>query len=244
MELFSPWDAAATDVEEACRVEFELDGVRLERDASDVFAVPFERCTPVRSFPSWPHKRHYSGHQWMQRLGLHVPFESLAERTCLIELDRAPTLSGVASQPMWLSWPRLGARHAPDFFVRLADGTGLVIDVRPHERIDGRAREQFDRTARMCTALGLRYSVYSPASPVHDANLRFLMRYRDPVWHDPRAVLALPPGEHLLDEVARALNHLENPLATCYALIWHGDLLADLDTPLSLRTHVTLPEAA
>lgn len=62
MELFSPWDAAATDVEEACRVEFELDGVRLERDASDVFAVPFERCTPVRSFPSWPHKRHYSGH--------------------------------------------------------------------------------------------------------------------------------------------------------------------------------------
>jgi len=96
----------------------------------------------------------------------------------------------------------------------------------------------------MRTALGLRYSVYSPASPVHDANLRFLMRYRDPVWHDPRAVLALPPGEHLLDEVARALNHLENPLATCYALIWHGDLLADLDTPLSLRTHVTLPEAA
>lgn len=52
MDFFSPWDAAATDVEEACRVEFELDGLRLERDASDVSAVPFERCTPVRSFPS------------------------------------------------------------------------------------------------------------------------------------------------------------------------------------------------
>ena len=128
--------------------------------------------------------------------------------------------------------------------MRLSGGPGLVVDVRPHERIDVRAREQFDRTARMCTALGLRYSVYSPVSPVREANLRFLMRYRDPVWHHPRAVLALPPGEHRLDEVARALTYIENPLAACYALIWHGDLLADLDVPLSLRTRLTLPESA
>lgn len=207
MDLFSPWDAAATDVEEACRVEFELDGVRFERDASDVAAVPFERCTPVRSFPSWPQKRHYSGHQWMQRLGIHVPFESLAERSCLIELDRSVRRREPADVAL------VGARHVPDFFVRLSGGPGLVVDVRPHERIDVRAREQFDRTARMCTALGLRYSVYSPVSPVREANLRFLMRYRDPVWHHPRAVLALPPGEHRLDEVAQALAHFENPLA-------------------------------
>lgn len=120
----------------------------------------------------------------------------------------------------------------------------MVIDVRPHERIDDRAREQFDPTARVCTALGLRYSVFSSVSSVRDANLRFLMRYRDPVWHEPRAVLALPPGEHSLDEVAQALAHFENPLAACYALIWHGDLLAELDAPLSLRTRLTLPVSA
>lgn len=238
MDPLSVWNAEPADVAEACRVEFELDGVRSECDGLDVADVPFERCSPVRSFPSWPHKRHYSGHQWMQRLGTHVPFESLTERSCLLELDRMSTLTGVSSQPMWITWLHSGHRHAPDFFVRDVDGTGVVIDVRPLARIDDRAREQFGRTARLCAALGLRYCVYSPSSSVRDANLRFLMRYRDPRWLDPRAAQMLPRGDHMLGDCVNWLGALEFPLATCYALIWAGDLVADLERPLSMRMRV------
>lgn len=44
----------------------------------------------------------------------------------------------MAAQPMWLHWPDSlsgrTVRHAPDFFARRADGTGVVIDVRADER--------------------------------------------------------------------------------------------------------------
>ena len=39
---------------------------------------------------------------------------------------------------MWLHWVSESGkarRHAPDFFVRRADGTSVLIDVRPDNRI-------------------------------------------------------------------------------------------------------------
>jgi len=50
---------------------------RLEVDASDASEVAFEYAAPVRSFPAWPRKRHYSGLLWLARLHRHIEFESL-----------------------------------------------------------------------------------------------------------------------------------------------------------------------
>lgn len=53
-------------------------------------------------------------------------------------LDFDPLVTGMASQPFRLSRAAAGGkrvRHTPDFFVRRDDGTGLVVDVRPDERI-------------------------------------------------------------------------------------------------------------
>ena len=64
--------------------------------------------------------------------------ESWLERDRLMALDADPEVVGVAAQPMWLHWVTDSGRrvrHAPDFFARRADGTGVVIDVRPDERI-------------------------------------------------------------------------------------------------------------
>lgn len=33
------------------------------------------------------------------------------ERSCLSELDRLPTVVGVSSQPMWISWGEGGVRR-------------------------------------------------------------------------------------------------------------------------------------
>jgi hypothetical protein len=64
-------------------------------------------------------------------------------------LDFDPDVVCFASRPFWLSWPDGGRRrrHVPDFFVRLADGTGLVVDVRPDDRIDVEDAAAFAATA-------------------------------------------------------------------------------------------------
>ena len=48
-------------------------------------------------------------------------------------LDFDPDVTAVSSQPFWLRWcgeDGRDRRHAPDFFARLADGTGVVVDIR------------------------------------------------------------------------------------------------------------------
>lgn len=66
-------------------VLYRLRGSRLEVDVRDMAGIPFEDCDPVRDFPTWPRKRHYSGRFFMQSTRTHVPFESLVERSFLIE---------------------------------------------------------------------------------------------------------------------------------------------------------------
>ena len=131
------------------RVEYRLDGVQLELDAIDCDDVPFERGDPVRSFPSWRLKRHYDGYHWMGVLGASIGFESLTERSCLIELDRTPGVVAVASQPMWIRWvtPDGLREHYPDYFVRLEDGQAVLMDVKPAAQIKDDVRKQFDMTA-------------------------------------------------------------------------------------------------
>jgi hypothetical protein len=64
-------------------------------------------------------------------------------------LDFEADVVAFASQPFWLHWMGVdrGRRHAPDFFARRADGTGVVIDVRADERIEPADAEAFDATA-------------------------------------------------------------------------------------------------
>jgi hypothetical protein len=51
----------------------------------------------------------------------------------------------IASQPFWLHWHdgKRRRRHAPDYFVRLADGRGQVVDVRAGARIGRTDAEAF-----------------------------------------------------------------------------------------------------
>jgi hypothetical protein len=88
--------------------------------------------------------------------------------------DRAVT--GLSSQPFRLLWDAANGvrrRHVPDFFARLADGTGVVVDVRADDRI------------------GPRDAVIVPAQPPHLATLSTIRRpcgsdsHRGGHWFDP-----------------------------------------------------------
>ena len=96
-------------------------------------------------------------------------------------MDFDPAVRAVSSQPFWLRW-RDGEgrvrRHAPDFFARRADGTGVVVDVRPDDRIPERDAETFAVTALACEAAGWEYRGSGGLDPVLVANVRWLSRYR------------------------------------------------------------------
>ena len=138
--------------------EFELcfldeGGVeRRELPASWLELAP-ERFLPVREFRWARGQRHLPGWWWSVTTGSHVGYESWLERDHVLLLDFDPQVTAIAAQPFWLRWRDAAGRsrrHAPDLFARMADGSGVVIDVRPDDRIEPRDAEAFGVTRKAC----------------------------------------------------------------------------------------------
>jgi len=105
---------------------------------------------PVREFRWARGQRHLPGLWWSATTGSHVGYESWLERDHLMLLDFDPAVVGVAAQPFWLMWAGEDGQtrwHAPDYFARLADGTAVVIDCRPTDRIKPRDAAAFEASA-------------------------------------------------------------------------------------------------
>ena len=152
-------ESGAAAVRDGFQVGY-LDGGGVERRVPLIEAgqVAFEDAPPVRSFPSYRGQRNYPGLWWSATMARHVGFESWLERDTAMLLDFDPGVVGFASQPFWLLWSGPdGSRvrsHAPDWFARLEDGLGVVIDCRPAERVRARAAAAFAATARACAEVG------------------------------------------------------------------------------------------
>ena len=232
MDLTLQWLSPVPVILERCRVEFRHAGAHVELDLADVSDVAFELADPVREFPSWPGKRHFNGYFWMSQMARSVGFESLVERSFLMELDRLGSARAVASQPMWLkTWEPEFHEHFPDYFVRMSSGEPVLVDVRPTELIDDHARSQFDRTSSLCERMGWRYVVFEGLSPIRDANLRFLLRYRE-VQRAER-VPDIPSEGMPLQDVVDALGGGTDGMLQCYGMLWHKQLETDLEIELS-----------
>ncbi len=209
--------------------------------------VRFEDVRPVRSF-RWPRDTdHFPGWWWWSTTSRHVGFESWLERDHLMLLDFDPAVVAVASQPFWLHWrgERRDRRHAPDFFARLADGTGVVIDVRADDRIELADAEAFETTAQACAAAGWRFRRVGLIDPALAVNVRWLSRYRHPRCAGPaetvgrlRQVFAEPAC--LSTGVAEVGDGL-TVLPAVFHLMWHQVLVADLaSAPLGPSSMVRL----
>ena len=147
------------------------------RPVAEVAGVGFEAVAAVREFPSYRGQRHFPGWYYAATLDAHVGFESWLERDHAILLDFDPQVTGFASQPFWLAWRDAQGRersHAPDFFARLADGAGLVVDCRPVGRRDERSLESFAAMQQACEVTGWSYRLAGELDPVRAANLRWL----------------------------------------------------------------------
>lgn len=234
-------DARCARDEHPAQVEFKQRGVVMRRDVADVKDVAFDAVEPIRDSPNYPHKRHYTGYYWAATTQAHVWFESLYERSALMQLDRDMNVGGIAAQPMRFHW--IGGpphHHTPDFFIRFRHGFGLVVDVKPHRFIKAADVEKFARTEQLCARLGWDYRVVKDISEGEARNLRFLSGYRYARWRDARCAHALHQraGQDApLTSWADTLEGLvPEPLGAVYSALWWGELSFDPTQRLSLTT--------
>jgi hypothetical protein len=151
----------------------------------------------------------------------------------MMSFDFSPRVRAFAAQPFWLLWPSGGRvrRHAPDIFVRLAGGGGVVVDIRADDKIKPEDAEAFEVTAAACESVGWGYRRVGVPDPVLAANVRWLAGYRHPqcLRGDYRAGLldAFAPSAPLLDG-ALAVGDRIAVLPSLFHLMWTGALEADL----------------
>jgi hypothetical protein len=207
--------------------------------------VAFEEVQPVRRFRWARGQGHFPGWWWSATTGQHVGYESWLERDHVMMLDFDPEVVGIASQPFWLRWwdGERVRRHAPDYFVRRADGTGVVIDVRADDRVEPADEAAFDATARACAQVGWDFRRVGAVPAVQTGNVRWLARYRHPRCGPDTDLAAAVRRVCLrprpLFEVAGEIGDRLVVLPVLFHLMWRREVAADLvGEPLHAATLV------
>jgi hypothetical protein len=226
-------------------VEYQAVGeVRRRVVLESCVAERFEDVAPIRSFRWAKGAVNFPGLWWSATTRRHVGFESWLERDHVMLMDFDPAIVGVASQPFWLHWKDEAGRarrHAPDFFARRADGRGVVVDVRPDDRIPARDAEVFVVTAAACEQMGWEFRRAGSIDPVVKANVRWLSRYRhlrcraEPVAAALLEVFAM--DRPLLAGALEAGDPIA-VLPVIYHLLWQRELGCDLSVLLGRNTLV------
>ncbi len=209
------------------------EGCRRREPLSACWGRAFEKVRPVRVFPSAKDQVNWPGYWWSVTTGRHVGYESWVERDVAMMLDFDRAVIAFSSQPFWLNWASDNGsrRHVPDFFARLADGAGVVVDVRPDDQVDAAAAETFAVTAQACAEVGWEFRRTGGPPTVLAANVRWLAGYRHPrcrrsgiaedlvrAFSEPMPLLA----------GARGVGDPIVVLPVLYHLLWRQVLRADL----------------
>jgi hypothetical protein len=220
-------------------------GQRRQEALGACWNVAFETVQPVRAFRWSKVQRHWPGWWWSSTSGRHIGYESWLEREHAMLLDFDPDVTGFESQPFWLHWTgdQRERRHAPDFFARLSDGTGVVVDVRADDRIVPADAEAFEAMAAACATVGWQFRRVGAPDPILVANVRWLSRYRH-----PRCGARQEVAEQLISVFARPVPLFEGAaevgdrlavLPVLYHLMWRQDLVAELaQGPLGAHTMI------
>jgi hypothetical protein len=237
--------AAADAAGRRCTVDFQAAGGSWQHGPlMSCLGVRFEDALPAREFRFEKGLRNFAGWWYFATTDSHVGFESWLERDHLMLMDFDPEVTAAASQPFWLRWRDEDDgswSHVPDYFARRRDGSAVVIDVRPDDRIPERDAEKFAVTAAACEAAGWDYRRSGDLDRVLTENVRWLSRYRHRRFGVPGVAAALMEafaGGRVLFDGAEAAGDRLRTLPVLYHLIWQLKLAADLSVPLGPATAV------
>ena len=119
---------------------------------------------------------------------------------------------------------------------------GVVIDVRPDDRIEEKDAEAFAATADACGLAGWDFRRVGVPDPVLTANVAWLARYRHPRCGGPpglgRLLLEVFAGPVPLMAGAAAAGDPIAVLPALFHLMWRHELAADLAARLTAETPV------
>ena len=192
--------------------------------------VGFESLAPVQPLRI-KGRPGFAGLWWMATTGLHVGFESWRKRDQLIALDFDSRVEAVALRPLSLVFAADDEllEYCPDYFVRLRDGTGVVVDV-----VDDTALSRVpDFVPAAVNRAGWQYWTPAAVSPVRLANLRWLAGYRNPRCADEARVSSVIEAFAVAQSLAAGIAGLGDRigvLPTLFHLLWRGVLVADLES--------------
>lgn len=213
---------------------------------SELARIDFATAKPVRAFPTYRGKKNYNAMYVQANLRTTIGFESRIEGLFLLQADWENDAASILSQPFCLHWKRQPiARHIPDYFVRLRNGDGVVVDVRPSDRLNERTVRAFQLTEKLCQQVGWRFRHYDAPSSELVANLKLIRGYAsfptvdDDVVRDLLRTAQVPVTLAELERHSSTLGVGTGIIrGTLLALLWHRRLRADLSESPGSNTKV------
>ncbi len=197
-------------------------------------------AVPWREIRSHRGQEHLSGLYWSSTTGAHVVYESRLELARLLLADFDREVVGIAAQPFLVR--ELGCRHVPDFMLGRVDGSVLIVNVKPANRLGSpRVADALAWAGRVFAERGWEHEVWSGADAQRLANVRFLAGYRrEALLVELTGVEAILRSDAVLTiagaEAALKGAGVAEPRTVVLGLLWAGRLRADLDRPLSADT--------
>ncbi len=219
-----------------------VDGSTREMPLAELTPATVLSAVPWRAIRSHHGQHHLPGLYWSATAAGHVVYESRLELARLLLADFDPDIVGIAAQPFLVR--EADRRHVPDFLLRRADGSVMIVNVKPADRLeDTRVAESLGWAARVFAGRGWEHEVWSGADPQLLANVRFLAGYRRAALLGPLAgvedtlrmdaVLTIAAAEVALRDMGVA-----EPRPVVLHLLWCGRLRADLERPLTGETEL------
>ena len=199
----------------------------------------FESVVHVRNPPAHRNQPQMPGYLWVVKGGRLLVYESRLEMLVMLALDYHRDVVAFSSQPHRYHerGVRRGARrHVPDLFVRLRDGSAVVIDVVPDKKRDSPKRAPGVRAG--ATRLSGRRMDVSAAGRTRtrgNNNITALSGFRrEPAAladHEQR-ILAATESPIRIDELLLRLSD-EEVLPCVFHLVWRGTLDLSIRKPLT-----------
>ena len=213
---------------------------RSEACGPDLLRHALVDTIPIRKSKSHTNSTSYRGHAWFSQTGQQLWTESRFEWFALMWLDMFHDIDSVAVQPMRIDFGD-GTHHFPDVIALHGDARQVLYDIKPADRINPKAREQFRKTREVCARVGWGYEVFSGLSPLVTKNVKFLWNFRGPD-HTPSVAVARRIIE-LLDTprtISSVVMESGLPLpvvnSSIFHMVWKRQLHADLTTRLGYAT--------
>ena len=141
-------------------------------------------AVPWRSVRAHRGQQHLPGWYWSATTGGHVVYESRLELARLLLADFDPDVVGIAAQPFLVRDAE--RRHVPDFLLQRADGSVLIVNVKPAAQMqDERVADALAWAGRVFFERGWEHEVWSGTDGQLLANVRFLAGYRRAALIEP-----------------------------------------------------------